>query len=110
MFSDNQEFVIQAKQELFSDQIYVFTPKGEIIALPKGSTVIDFAYQIHTKIGDHMMGAYVNNNFERPNYVLHNKDRVCILTDDLIIGPNKEWLQCVKTARARKKIKEKIAI
>lgn len=106
MFGDNQEFVTQVKTELFSDQVYVFTPKGEVISLPKGSTVVDFAYKIHSEVGNKMVCAYVNDEVVNVNYVLKNKDRVRIVTNDHALGPKEEWLDIVCTSRARKKIKE----
>lgn len=106
MFSDNEEFVNQVKEELFNDKVYVYTPKGDIIELPKGSTVIDFAYSIHTGIGDKMIAAIVNNDEVPLNYILKNKDRVKILTSELSVGPNEEWLKIVKTTKAKRMIKE----
>lgn len=83
MFGDNQEFVSQVKHEIFSDKVYVYTPKGDIIELPKGSTPIDFAYKIHTDVGNTMVYALVNDEFVSVDYVLKNKDRVRIITDSL---------------------------
>ena len=106
MFSDNQEFVTQVKQELFADKIYVYTTKGEILELPKGSTAIDFAYKIHSDIGDTMLYAIVNDKMENPDYVLHNKDRVRIVTDIKSYGPREDWIDKVQTTKAKRKIKE----
>lgn len=106
MFGDNQEFVTRVKQELFSDKVYVYTPKGDIIELPKGSTPIDFAYKIHTDIGNTMVCAFVNDECVSVDYVLKNKDRVRIVTDVLSYGPRKEWADIAKTSYARKRIKE----
>ena len=106
MFSDNQEFVNEVKRELLSDKIYVYTTKGEQIELPKGSTPIDFAYRIHTDIGNTMVSAIVNDKMVEPDYELHNKDRVKIVTDIYNYGPHEEWLDKVKTNNAKKKIKE----
>ena len=106
MFGDNQEFVTRVKQELFSDKVYVYTPKGDIIELPKGSTPIDFAYKIHTDIGNTMVCAFVNDECVSVDYVLKNKDRVRIVTDILSYGPRKEWADIAKTSYARKRIKE----
>ena len=106
VFGDNQEFVNQVKNELFSDKIYVYTTKGEIIELPKGSTPIDFAYKIHTDIGNTMVGAFVNDEFVPVDYILSNKDRVRIITDQLSYGLRIEWLDKVQTTHAKKKIKE----
>ena len=106
MFGDNKEFVTQVKSELFSDKIYVYTTKGEIIELPKGSTPIDFAYKISPDIGNTMVSAIVNNEYVPINYILKNKDRVKIITDELSYGPRVDWLDIAKTSYAKKKIKE----
>ena len=106
VFADNQEFVSQVKRELFTDKVYVYTPKGEIIELPKGSTAIDFAYKIHSNIGNTMVSAIVNDKPVEADYVLHNKDRVRIITDILSYGPREEWLDKVKTTKAKRKINE----
>ena len=106
VFADNQEFVRQVKSELFADKIYVYTTKGDIIELPKGATAIDFAYKIHSDIGNTMVGAVVNDKPVDVDYVLQNKDRVRIITDDLSYGPREEWIDKVKTTKAKRKIKE----
>ena len=106
MFGDNQQFVNQVKTELFSDKVYVYTTKGDIIELPKGATPIDFAYKIHTDIGNTMVGAYINDESVPVDYVLQNKDRVRIITDDLSYGPREEWLEKTQTSLAKRKIKE----
>ena len=106
MFGDNQQFVNQVKNELLSDKVYVYSPKGDIIELPKGATPIDFAYKIHTDIGNTMVGAFVNDEFVPIDYVLRNKDRVRIVTDDLSFGPREDWINKAQTSLARKKIKE----
>ena len=106
VFGDNQEFVRQVKEELFADKIYVYTTKGDIIELPKGSTAIDFAYKIHSDIGNTMVSAVVNNKVVDADYVLHNKDRVRIITDILSYGPREEWIDKVQTTKAKRKIKE----
>lgn len=106
MFGDNQEFVNQVKKELFSDKIYVYTPRGEIIELPLGATAIDFAYKIHSDLGNTMVGVIVNDEYVPVDYVLQNKDRVRIITDNLSFGPREDWLSKVKTSYAKRKIKE----
>lgn len=106
VFSDNQEFVNQLKSELFADKIYVYTTKGEIIELPKGSTAIDFAYKLHSDIGNTMVSAVVNDKTEDPDYILHNKDRVRIITDIMSYGPREEWIDKVQTTKAKRKIRE----
>ena len=106
MFKDNTEFINQVKSELFSDKVYVYTTRGDIIELPRGSTIIDFAYKIHTDIGNTMVSAVVNNEYVPLNYELKNKDRVRIITDSLSFGPRDDWLDIAKTSYAKKKIKE----
>jgi GTP pyrophosphokinase len=106
VFADNQEFVSQVQKELLSDKIYVYTTKGEVIELPKGATAIDFAYRIHSDLGDTMVSAVVNDKMVGPEYVLHNKDRVRILTDLLSYGPREEWLEIVQTTKAKRRIRE----
>ena len=106
VFSDNYEFVHQVKSELFTDKIYVYTSNGEIIELPKGATAIDFAYKIHSEIGNTMVGAIINDKSADPETVLHSKDRVRIITDIMSYGPREEWLDKVQTTKAKRKIKE----
>lgn len=106
MFGDNQQFVNQVKTELFADRVYVYTTKGDIIELPKGATPIDFAYKIHTDIGNTMVGVFVNDEFVPIDYVLKNKDRVRIVTDELSYGPREDWIDKVQTSLAKRKIKE----
>lgn len=106
VFRDNQEFVRQIKSELFADKIYVYTTKGDVIELPKGSTPIDFAYKIHTDIGNTMVSAIVNDKAVDTDYVLHNKDRVRIITDILSYGPREDWIDKAKTTKAKRKIRE----
>ena len=106
MFGDNQQFVQQVKCELFADKVYVYTTKGEIIELPKGATPIDFAYKIHTDIGNTMVGVFVNDEFVPVDYILQNKDRVRIVTDELSYGPREDWYEKATTSYARRKIRE----
>ena len=106
MFGDNQEFIHQVKSEVLSDKIYVYTTSGEIIELPVGSTPIDFAYRIHTEMGNSLEAAIVNDEYVPLNYQLRDKDRVKIITNDLSFGPREEWLSIVKTTKAKRKIKE----
>ena len=94
------------KSELFSDKIYVYTMGGEIIELPKGSTIVDFAYKIDSELGNTLVGAFVNDKYVDVNYELKNKDRVKVLTDDLSYGPREEWLNVAKTTYARRMIRE----
>ena len=106
VFGDNQDFVRQVKFELFSDRIYVYTTKGDVIELPKGATAIDFAYKIHTEVGNTMVGAYVNDEYVPVDYVLHSKDRVRIVTDELSFGPREDWIEKAKTTYAKRRIRE----
>jgi len=106
MFGDNREFVTQVKSELFSNKVYVYTTKGDIIELPKGATPIDFAYKLGTDIGNTMVSAVVNDEDVRPDYQLKNKDRVRIVTDILSYGPREEWTEAAQTTHAKIKIRE----
>ena len=107
MFGDNKQFVNQVKKELFHDNIYVYTSKGDIIELPKGATIIDFAYRIHTDIGNLMVAAKVNDEYITDlGYKLKNKDRVVVITDDLSFGPRSSWEKMAKTSHAKKKIRD----
>ena len=107
VFGDNKEFVSQVKNELFTNHIYVYTSKGEIIELPKGSTIVDFAYKVHTDIGNTMVGAIVNDEYVNDiGRVLKNNDRIKIITDELASGPNDKWLDMAITTVAKRKIKE----
>ena len=106
IISDNSEFVNSVKRELFNTTIYVYTPKGDIIELPKGSTPIDFAYKLHTDIGNTMIAAIVNDEMVNVDYTLKNKDRVKILTNPLSFGLRLEWQDKAKTMRAKCLIKQ----
>jgi GTP pyrophosphokinase len=106
MTNGTQEFVSQVKKELFTENIYVYTTKGEVIELPIGSIPIDFAYKIHTEVGNMMVGAVVNDKYVPLDYILQNKDRVRIITDTLAYGPKPEWIDKVQTTTAKRKIKE----
>ena len=106
MFGDNQQFVKQVKNELFSDKVYVYTTKGDIVELPKGSTPIDFAYKLSTDVGNTMVGVFVNDEYVPVDHILQNKDRVRIVTDDLSFGPREAWQDKAHTSYAKKRIKE----
>lgn len=105
-FKDDHDFVNQIKSELFSENVYVYTPNGEVISLPLGSSAIDFAYKIHSDIADHLYKVYINDEEKSPFYILKNNDRVRIVTDKMIMGPDISWLDHVVTATAKRKIKE----
>ena len=106
MFGDNQQFVNQVKSELFADKVYIYTTKGDIIELPKGATPIDFAYKINIDIGNTMVGAFVNDEAVPIDYILKNKDRVRIVTDDLSFGPREDWIDKAQTSLAKRKIRD----
>ena len=101
------DFVNEFKANLFADEIYVFTPKGELRVLPNGSTILDFAYDIHTDIGDKCIGAKVNNRLVPLSYQLLNGDQLEIITSSKQ-KPNEEWLRFVISARAKQKIKSSL--
>lgn len=103
--SDNQTFLDSLKIDVFQDRIFVFTPKGDVIDLPEASTPVDFAYHIHTKIGDTATGSRINNQMSSLDTPLKSGDMVEIITDKNRKGPNLDWLKFVKTRAARDKIK-----
>ena len=98
------DFVNEFKLNLFNDEIYIFTPKGELRVLPIGATILDFAYDIHTDIGDKCIGAKVNNRLVPLSYQLNNGDQLEIITSSKQ-KPNEDWLKFVVSARAKQKIK-----
>ncbi|MBO4395538.1 MAG: bifunctional (p)ppGpp synthetase/guanosine-3',5'-bis(diphosphate) 3'-pyrophosphohydrolase [Eubacterium sp.] len=103
---DNREFlsIIKSDLDLFSDRIYCFTPDGDVKTLPTGSTPIDFAYSVHTAVGNRMVGARVNGNIVNNDYVIQNGDRIEIVTSQNSKGPSRDWLKIVKSTQARNKI------
>lgn len=106
---DNRQFMDSVKLELFHDVIYVFTPKGAVKELPKGSTPIDFAYAIHTEVGDHCVGAKINGKIVPLRHELESGDTIEILTSPTQT-PHKDWLKFVRTSRAKTKIKHWIKV
>ena len=100
----NEDFVNTIKEEVLNNNIYCYTPKGDVIELPKGATPLDFAYHIHTKVGETTVGAIVNNNIVPLNYELQNNDIVKINTNKNST-PSKEWINMVKSTATRNKIK-----
>ena len=101
---DPQEFLNTLKTELFEDEVYVFTPKGDIKVLPSGSTPIDYAYSIHAEIGHHMTGCKINSKMMPIITKLHNGDIIEIITSDNAKGPSRDWLKFIKSSTAKNKI------
>ena len=104
--SDAEEFVQSMKIDMFDDEVFVYTPKGRIVSLPNGSTPIDFAYAIHSGVGNSMIGAKVNNRIANIDAKLKNGDIVEILTSKSAKGPSRDWLIICKSNQARTKIKQ----
>jgi GTP pyrophosphokinase len=102
--SDPQEFLGSVKEDLFSDEVFVFTPKGDVLNFPEGSSVIDFAYRIHSEVGHHCAGARVNGRLVPLRYRLRNGDTIEIVTT-ASQTPSKDWLTAVKTSRAKARIR-----
>jgi GTP diphosphokinase / guanosine-3',5'-bis(diphosphate) 3'-diphosphatase len=101
----DEDFVTKVQGDVLNENIYVFTPKGDVIELPKGSTPIDFAYRVHSGVGDKMIGAIVNNSIVPLDYELQDNDIIKINTNKNAIGPSKEWINMAKTYQAKNKIK-----
>lgn len=102
---DASEFMNFVKEDIFKDQVYIFTPKGDVYELPNGSGPIDFAYHIHSEIGNKTIGAKINGNIAPLNYKLKNGDIVEILTNPSSNGPSRDWLSFTQTSKARNRIK-----
>ena len=105
MFGDNKEFVSRVKKDILSDRIYIYASDGQRVELPKGSTIIDYAYMLDKEVAETMVAAVVNGEYVPVNSELHNKDIVKIVTDDLSYGSREKWLDQATTTYARKMIR-----
>lgn len=105
-FSDPREYFEALKIDIFSDEVFVYTPRGDVINLPKGSNPIDFAYHIHTDIGNHCVGAKVNGKIVPLEYKLQNGDVVSVVTNKQNNGPSPDWLNIVASSQTRTKIRQ----
>lgn len=104
--NDNREFITSFKEDFISDEVFVFSPKGDVINLVSGSTPIDFAYKVHTAVGNNCIGAKVDGRIVPLNFKLKNGNIVEILTNPNSTGPSKDWLKIVKSSQAKTKIKQ----
>lgn len=102
---DNVEILAGIKSDLVPDDIFVFTPKGDVINLPAGATVIDFAYAIHSAVGNRMVGAKVNNKIVPIDYKVSNGEIVEVITGPRDKGPSRDWLNIAVTSEAKSKIR-----
>ena len=104
--TEADDYIHSLKVDMFDDEVFVFTPKGKVMSLPSGSTPIDFAYAIHSAVGNTMIGAKVNNRIASYDQVLHNGDIVEVLTSKSAKGPSRDWLNICRSNQARIKIKQ----
>lgn len=103
--SDASDFMQAIKEDILTDNVYVFTPQGDVMELPDGASTLDFAYHVHSEVGDHSTGAKVNNKIVPLNYKLKTGDIVEIITTSSSVGPSRDWLDFVNTSKARNKIR-----
>ena len=104
--TEAEDFIHSLKVDMFNDEVFVFTPKGQVISLPAGSTPIDFAYAIHSEVGNHMVGAKINSRIVNYDTALQNGDIVEVITSKSAKGPSRDWLNLCKSNQARNKIKQ----
>lgn len=102
--NDDMQVIDQFKMDLYEDEIYVFTPKGDLMKFPKGATVLDFAYRIHSNIGNHCVGAKINGKVVTFRHILKSGDQIEVMTST-VQKPKQDWLNIVKTSRAKAKIR-----